>query len=125
MPPVVFCRAQHLFFSNNVYKQVWIGDREILTLDPLFGSYNGGVVPVTSVQDWPNGTLQVTNATQGTVLLFATDGIVSNNSHMHIDAVRADAENTSHSQRSAALNCPTLRLSFPCVQRSDAENAER
>ena len=42
--------AQHLFFAHNDYRQVWTGDREILTLDPLFGSFTGsGLIAVSNV----------------------------------------------------------------------------
>ena len=42
--------AQHLFFAHNDYRQVWTGDREILTLDPLFGSFTGsGLIAVSNL----------------------------------------------------------------------------
>ena len=42
--------AQPLFFAHNDYRQVWTGDREILTLDPLFGSFTGsGLIAVSNL----------------------------------------------------------------------------
>ena len=73
--------SQHLFFGHNDYRQVWEGDREILTLDPLFGSYTGSVVAVSNVSESKNGSLVITNATQGTTLI--TEDACS---HCHIDA---------------------------------------
>jgi hypothetical protein len=66
---------------------VWTGDREILTLDPLYGSYTGNVLPVSNISMDTNGIITVTNATQGTLLLMDLDanGEPSNNSHIHID----------------------------------------
>ena len=71
--------SQHLFFGYNTYRQVWTGDREILTLDPLFGSYTGGVKPVTNFTIDKDGNVTINNATQGTILLLDMC------SHCHID----------------------------------------
>ena len=73
--------SQHLFFGHNDYRQVWAGDREILTLDPVFGSYTGSVLAVSNVSESKNGSLVITNATQGTTLI--TEDACS---HCHIDA---------------------------------------
>ena len=79
--------SQHLFFGFNDYRQVWTGDWEILTLDPLFGSYMGGVRAVSNATYGKDGSITVTNQTQGTLLLLAAlgSGDISNNSHVHID----------------------------------------
>lgn len=62
--------SQHLFFGYNQFRQVWTGDREILTLDPLYGSYTGSVVAVSNISMDKEGNVTITNATQGTLLLL-------------------------------------------------------
>ena len=71
--------SQHLFFGYNQYRQVWTGDREILTLDPLYGSYTGGVVAASNVSRDDKNVPNITNATQGKILLLDMC------SHCHID----------------------------------------
>jgi len=60
--------------------------REILTLDPLFGSYTspGGVLAVSNVTVASDGTITVTNSTPGTQLVFVeANGTLVQNPHMH------------------------------------------
>lgn len=35
--------AQHVWHAHNTFQNAWAGDREIMTFDPVFGDYNGGV----------------------------------------------------------------------------------
>ena len=74
--------------SHNDFRQVWTGDREILTLDPLFGSFTGaGLIAVSNISEATDGTITITNSTPGTTLVFinTTSGKPSK-SHTHPDA---------------------------------------
>jgi hypothetical protein len=35
--------CQHVYHANNHFQNVWAGDREVMTFDPVLGDYFGGV----------------------------------------------------------------------------------